>query len=268
MGDAWGNCPISSETTDYTVANANPIRYRGYYYDSDTGLYYCNARYYSPKWRRFISPVRGIVSADAVNGLNAYVYANNNPVASCVEVPVNIAKYTATNNTSPKVAKPDAQKSAAHDPLSFSVGVVTPESGNMPSWMDVYGFYIKGSLGWGYTFGEGYSLASFSIGILDATFHTPKWFASLPANHLANPNIYLGVGAWNANASIGVGLSGTAEIITGTIGVQFGDAVSFGAKGYVGIGFTLDFTNGIRFGAGFGLGFELYLAIDWYELFN
>ena len=37
--DAWGNCTISSETTNYAVANANPIRYRGYYYDDDTGLY-------------------------------------------------------------------------------------------------------------------------------------------------------------------------------------------------------------------------------------
>ena len=35
---------------EYNVC-ANPIRYRGYYYDEDAGLYYCNARYYSPKWR-------------------------------------------------------------------------------------------------------------------------------------------------------------------------------------------------------------------------
>ena len=47
--DAWGNCTISGNTT---VAKANPIRYRGYYYDEETGLYYCNAQYYSPKWRR------------------------------------------------------------------------------------------------------------------------------------------------------------------------------------------------------------------------
>ena len=42
--DAWGNCTISGNTA---IAKANPIRYRGYYYDDDTGLYYCNARYYS-----------------------------------------------------------------------------------------------------------------------------------------------------------------------------------------------------------------------------
>ena len=79
--DAWGNCTISSETTDYDVANVNPIRYRGYYYDSDTGLYYCNARYYSPKWRRFISPDdTAYLDPESVNGLNLYCYCGNNPI--------------------------------------------------------------------------------------------------------------------------------------------------------------------------------------------
>ena len=79
--DAWGNCTISSDTTNTVVANANPIRYRGYYYDADTGLYYCNARYYSPKWRRFISPDdTAYLNPESVNGLNLYIYANNNPV--------------------------------------------------------------------------------------------------------------------------------------------------------------------------------------------
>ena len=79
--DAWGNCTISGETTNTAVANANPIRYRGYYYDEDTGLYYCNARYYSPKWRRFISPDdTAYLDPESVNGLNLYCYCNNDPV--------------------------------------------------------------------------------------------------------------------------------------------------------------------------------------------
>ena len=36
--DAWGNCTISGESTNTAVAAANPIRYRGYYYDEETGL--------------------------------------------------------------------------------------------------------------------------------------------------------------------------------------------------------------------------------------
>ena len=79
--DAWGNCTIASETTSYDVANANPIRYRGYYYDDDTGLYYCNARYYSPKWRRFISPDdTAYLDPKSSNGLNLYCYCCNDPV--------------------------------------------------------------------------------------------------------------------------------------------------------------------------------------------
>jgi RHS repeat-associated protein len=79
--DAWGNCTISSATTNYAVAYANPIRYRGYYYDEDTGLYYCNARYYSPKWRRFISPDdTAYLDPESVNGLNLYCYCYNDPV--------------------------------------------------------------------------------------------------------------------------------------------------------------------------------------------
>ena len=73
-----GNCTISGNTA---VAKANPIRYRGYYYDEDTGLYYCNARYYSPKWRRFISPdATHYLDPESVNGLNQYCYCGNDPI--------------------------------------------------------------------------------------------------------------------------------------------------------------------------------------------
>jgi RHS repeat-associated protein len=36
------------------IAALNPIRYRGYYYDTHTGLYYLQSRYYNPEWGRFI----------------------------------------------------------------------------------------------------------------------------------------------------------------------------------------------------------------------
>ena len=52
--DAYGNCTILSGS-NVTIANANPFRYRGYYYDEETKLYYLNARYYNPDWCRFIS---------------------------------------------------------------------------------------------------------------------------------------------------------------------------------------------------------------------
>ena len=268
--DAWGNCTITLNTNG--IATRNPIRYRGYYYDEDTKLYFLNARYYSPEWRRFISPDdTAYLDPESVNGLNLYCYSENNPLSYA---------YPSFKNTSfpdiNSISEMSVSTSSIDNtisgviaaPLSFSIGVATPVKYGLPSWLPMYACYVKGSLGWGYTFGDGYSIASFGIGILDVVVHTPKWFNFLPNDHLANPNIYLGIGTWNATASLGAGVSGIVEIVSGTIGIQFGDALTIGVKGYVGIGFTFDLTNGIKFGVGWGLGYEISLGIDWYELFH
>ena len=49
--NAWGEVL----TTTGTLANVNPIRYRGYYYDAETGLYYVSSRYYDPEICRWIN---------------------------------------------------------------------------------------------------------------------------------------------------------------------------------------------------------------------
>ena len=78
--DAFGNCTVTDSTNSH-LANYNPIRYRGYYLDSETGWYYLNARYYSPEWRRFISPDdTTYLDSETPNGLNLYCYCNNDPV--------------------------------------------------------------------------------------------------------------------------------------------------------------------------------------------
>lgn len=88
--DAWGNHRIySGEGLDITenatynnsVAKVNPFRYRGYYYDAETGLYYLNSRYYDPSIGRFINAddISYIQPMD-VNGLNLFAYCGNNPV--------------------------------------------------------------------------------------------------------------------------------------------------------------------------------------------
>ena len=78
--DAYGNCKITNKT-NANLANYNPIRYRGYYYDRETGLYYLNARYYNPEWRRFLShDLSAYLDPESVNGLNLYAYCMNNPV--------------------------------------------------------------------------------------------------------------------------------------------------------------------------------------------
>ena len=81
--DAYGNCKVVSGAS-HEVASLNPFRYRGYYYDRETGLYYLNARYYNPEWRRFISPDdTAYLDPESPNGLNLYAYCHNDPVNYC-----------------------------------------------------------------------------------------------------------------------------------------------------------------------------------------
>ena len=80
--DAWGACTIAYDNTSIGIANINPIRYRSYYYDTETGWYYLQSRYYDPAVGRFISP--DDPSLLGVNGdllsYNLYAYCSNNPV--------------------------------------------------------------------------------------------------------------------------------------------------------------------------------------------
>ncbi len=90
--DAWGNhkvltglgLVIDEEETPDHIGFLNPFRYRSYYFDTETGLYYLKARYYDPEVGRFISPDEiSYFDPDNVNGLNLYAYCNNNPVMYC-----------------------------------------------------------------------------------------------------------------------------------------------------------------------------------------
>ena len=62
------------------IANVNPIRYRGYYYDVETGFYYLQSRYYDPEVGRFINADGLVSTGQGVLGFNMYAYCGNNPV--------------------------------------------------------------------------------------------------------------------------------------------------------------------------------------------
>ncbi len=77
--DAWGNHKITTDVNG--IGTLNPIRYRGYYYDTETGLYYLETRYYDPETGRFISQDSiDFLVPNHLTGLNLYAYCNNNPV--------------------------------------------------------------------------------------------------------------------------------------------------------------------------------------------
>ena len=74
--DAWGR--VLASTGD--LADVNPIRYRGYYYDTETGLYYLKSRYYDPEVDRFISPDVFASTGQGIFGTNMFTYCKNNSI--------------------------------------------------------------------------------------------------------------------------------------------------------------------------------------------
>lgn len=76
--DAWGKVISVNDTTENNIGTINPFRYRSYYYDEETKLYYLNSRYYNPEWCRFIN-ADGIIGANQdIISLNLYAYVSNN----------------------------------------------------------------------------------------------------------------------------------------------------------------------------------------------
>ena len=76
--DAWGNIISTSGTQATGIGAKNSLRYRGYYYDTETGLYYLRARYYDPVTGRFINADNCLYNS--LHGFNLYAYCCNNPV--------------------------------------------------------------------------------------------------------------------------------------------------------------------------------------------
>ncbi len=85
--DSWGNVLhiySGTGTTEITstanLAVQNPFRYRGYYFDTESGLYYLQSRYYDPVTGRFVNPDSLVDNSDVL-GFNMYAYCGNNPVS-------------------------------------------------------------------------------------------------------------------------------------------------------------------------------------------
>ena len=81
--DAWGKLLSITGSLADTVGVLNPLRYRGYYYDTETGLYYLQSRYYNPEWGRFINADAAdvlLLTGNQVIGPNLFSYCYNNSV--------------------------------------------------------------------------------------------------------------------------------------------------------------------------------------------
>lgn len=123
--DAWGNIL----TATGTMAQINPLRYRGYYYDTETGFYYLQSRYYDPVTHRFINADSYSSTGQGIIGYNMFAYCNNSPViqadhtgefglltlvSAVVSAAVNVATtYIAAKATGQEYTLTDALVSAA-----------------------------------------------------------------------------------------------------------------------------------------------------------
>ena len=82
--DAWGNVTAHTATGSTPASTSliyrNPLRYRGYIYDNETGFYYLQSRYYDPANHRFINADSFASTGQGFTGTNMFAYCNNNPV--------------------------------------------------------------------------------------------------------------------------------------------------------------------------------------------
>lgn len=76
---AYGECSITYDTIG--LACLNPFRYKGYYFDAESGMYYCQTRYFVPEWCRWLnadSP--SYLTVDSIFGMNLFAYCCNDPI--------------------------------------------------------------------------------------------------------------------------------------------------------------------------------------------
>ena len=79
--DAWGKLLSVTGSKASTIGQANPIRYRGYYYDAETGFYLTGTRYYDPEIGRFINADNQVSGVGGeILGYNMFAYCMNNPI--------------------------------------------------------------------------------------------------------------------------------------------------------------------------------------------
>ena len=79
--DAWGKLLSTTGSLASTIGALNPFKYKGYYYDQESGMYYCKSRYYVPDWCRWLNAdCPSELKIENVTELNLFAYCNNNPI--------------------------------------------------------------------------------------------------------------------------------------------------------------------------------------------
>ena len=130
----WGVCSMTAFNLDnqgaaaLELGNLNPFRYRGYYYDAESKLYYLMSRYYDPSVGQFISPdTRQALKPNRIGGVDLYCYAYNNPV---------LMNYNPLGMGGGSIASEIVQKTSS---------LVSKNVSSVPKWIDTLSIAIDHS---------------------------------------------------------------------------------------------------------------------------
>ena len=77
---AYGNVSVLQDTNG--LAAINPFLYKGYYFDKESGMFYCHTRYYVPEWCRWLNADNiAYIRPDNAQQMNLFAYCGNNPIS-------------------------------------------------------------------------------------------------------------------------------------------------------------------------------------------
>ena len=251
--DAWGNVL----TSEGSLATSNPIRYRGYYFDTETSLYYLQSRYYDPAVGRFINADNYATTYKTSTGANMFAYCLNNP-ANCKDDGGELANWliggvvgavagivgqvlsdAATSLLTGKVTVSNWQTYAGAAVGGAAGGIVLATTGNVNAANAVTGAV---------TTGVGQSLEKLTIK------GYKKTWAEIGANAVADGAVSYTLGkipgfkgtTAGRNSWSAVYKSGLTKLRNGTVARMSGKVVSKGLGSSIISGFALDAYYGLK----------------------
>ena len=137
--DAYGQ--VVSVEGNQIVGQLNPIRYKGYYYDVETQLYWVSSRYYSPELCRWISPDSiEYLDSESINGLNLYCYCENNPV--------NYKQRPVSSGSSITISSISSGGLAGNRISGNAVKPISKTLSSKSSGFNLFGYEFRTSAGW------------------------------------------------------------------------------------------------------------------------
>lgn len=263
--DAWGNHKVydqygAENTSPSFIGNVNPFRYRGYYFDSDTGLYYLRVRYYDPEIGQFISPDDvSCMDFEAIGGLNLYAYCNYNPNG--------FVKGTNSQNKFNLLQLTKVGDSLRRNALD-DVSVKIADTGSFVNFSDLFGLQSRSSTG----FQNGpfyFSNSLFRIGITyfstattgDKNVFYAFFGSTLDKCNALGTNFFVGIGI---NILGSIGLEAYVQTLGFGISVNIGsfsieaDLNLYGTTGIT-FGWTADLGNGLSNTIAFTVGINTYV---------